>query len=185
MSPSLGIRLLLLLCSSSNVPKSIGFRIETHRNHNLFHKFVKDVMKAQKTDQCDFNYVTDNIRESEISKLLASFSLDQRYLQMDELYSFIITLVNIFRAFTILTLSNRLPKLPPKSSCIVHFIHVENSSNSEKYLKLAWNGGLLSANNIYIVNLKSAEQNFSSSFFEGIFDFHRLFIAEPEVFSFI
>ena len=74
--------------------------------------------------------------------------------------------------------------LPPKSKCIVHFIDVENSSNSEKYLQLAWNGGLLSANNIYIINLKSSEQNITTSFFEGIFDFHRLFIALPKVFSF-
>ena len=182
MFPSLGNRLLLLLCSFWNVPKSISFRIEAHRNHNLFHKFVKDVMKAQKTDQCDLNYVTDNLKESEISKLLANFSLDQRYLQIDKLYSFITYVSTFLRAFTILTISNQLPKLPPKSKCIVHFIHVENRSNSEKYLKLAWNGGLLSANNIYIVNLKSAEQNITKLFFEGIFDFHRLFIVEPEVF---
>ena len=37
-------------------------------------------MKAQKTDQCDLNYITDNVKESEISKLLANLSLDQRYL---------------------------------------------------------------------------------------------------------
>ena len=139
MSPSLGIRLLLLLCSSSNVPKSIGFRIKTHRNHNLFHKFVKDVMKAQKTDQCDLNYVTDNIKESEISKLLANFSLDQRYLQIDKLNLFITLVSTFLRAFTILTMSNRLPMLPPISKCSVHFLDVEYSSNSEKYLKLAWN----------------------------------------------
>ena len=96
----LGISLPLLLCTSWNVSKSNGFRIEAHRNHNLFHKFVKDVMKAQKTDQCDLNYVTDNIKESEISKLLANFSLDQRYIQMDKLYSFITLIsVNIFKGF--------------------------------------------------------------------------------------
>ena len=182
MFPSLGICLLLLLCS---VPKSISFQIEAQGNHNLFHKFIKDVMKAQKTDQCDLNYVTDNIKESEISKLLANFSLDQRYLQIDKLNLFITLVSTFLRAFTILTMSNRLPMLPPISKCSVHLLDVEYSSNSEEYLKLAWNGGLLSANNIYIVNLKSAEQNIKTSFFEGIFDFQRLFIVKPEVFYFI
>ena len=80
MSPPLGIRLLLLLYYTWNVPKCIGLRIEADRNQNIFHKFVKDVMKAQKTDRCDLNYITDNVKESEISKLLANLSLDQRYL---------------------------------------------------------------------------------------------------------
>ena len=100
MSPPLGIRLLLLLYYTWNVPKCIGLRIEADRNQNIFHKFVKDVMKAQKTDQCDLNYVTDNIKKSEISKLLANFSLDKRYLQMDKLYSFITLMTfNIFKGF--------------------------------------------------------------------------------------
>ena len=63
---------LLLLLYSWNIHESMGFR-----NENLFDKFVEDVMKAQKTDHCDLNYVTENV-ESEISKLLADLSLHQR-----------------------------------------------------------------------------------------------------------
>ena len=62
----------------------MGFRIEAP---SLFEKYVKDVMKAQKTDQCDLIYVTENA-ESKISKLLADLSLDQRYLRMDQLHVF-------------------------------------------------------------------------------------------------
>ena len=74
MSSRQGI-LLFLLLFSRNLPNSKGFRLEAH---DLFDKFIKDVMEAQKTDQCDLNYVTDNER-SEISKSLADLSLGRRY----------------------------------------------------------------------------------------------------------
>ena len=53
---------------------------------------------------------------------------------------------------------------------------------TEKYLKTAWNNGLLTANNIHLVNLKSGQMHITTSMFQGIFDFQRLFIAEQKVF---
>ena len=81
MSSSQGISLFLLLFSC-HLQSGISFRNEAH---DVFDKFIKDVLKAQKTDQCDLNYVADHAR-SKISQSLADLSLGRRYHNMVEMH---------------------------------------------------------------------------------------------------
>ena len=79
-------------------------------------------------------------------------------------------------------ISDGLPlSLPIESKCTVHFIDIEEVNATRRYLKHTWSAGLLGANNIHLVNVKSDQMQLTALKFQEIFDFQRLFFAEHKV----
>ena len=67
---------------------------------------------------------------------------------------------------------------PTESECIVHFIDIDNITTTKKYLKHAWEAGLIGSNNIHVVNVDSRTFEPKKLMFSDIFDFQRLFLAK-------
>ena len=79
-------------------------------------------------------------------------------------------------------ISDGLPmSLPIESKCTVHFIDIEEVNETRRYLNHIWGAGLLGANNIHLVNIKSDQMQLRALMFPEMFDFQRLFFAEHKV----
>ena len=67
---------------------------------------------------------------------------------------------------------------PTESECIVHFIDIDNITTAKKYLKHAWEAGLIGSNNIHVVTVNSSKFEQEELMFPDIFDFQRLYLAK-------